>query len=93
MEPDVEHIAEQERQRSLCSNISGRIAGRLKDGNAIIAQITRAFIEKLAIDASAYDLKLENIRLKEEISSLKHKEIARDKEINALRTTIIFVKT
>lgn len=84
----LEHLAELERQRSLCSNISGRIAGRLKDGNAIVAQITRAFIEKLAIDDSAYDLKMENIQLKEEINSLKHKEVARDKEIDALRKTI-----
>lgn len=43
----LEHLAELDRQRSLCSNISGIVAGRMKDSGIIASEITRAMIEKL----------------------------------------------
>jgi len=43
----LDHLAELEQQRARCSNISGRVAGRMKDSKAIATEIVKAMTEKL----------------------------------------------
>lgn len=42
----LEHL-ELKQQRARCSNISGRVAGRMKESKQIATEITKAMIEKL----------------------------------------------
>jgi len=95
MEPAVmgarclDHLTELERQRSLCSNISGIVAGKMKQSNEIVTAITQVFISKLASSGDVYTLRNENVALKAELSDLKYKDEAQAKEIEALRKMVI----
>ncbi|XP_025264641.1 uncharacterized protein LOC112638009 [Camponotus floridanus] len=84
----LDHLNEIENQRSRCSNISGRVAGRMKDSKRIAAEITKAMIERLTLAGDAFSLKNENFALKEELEEIKRKEQAQSKEINSLRKMI-----
>jgi len=56
----LDHLNEIENQRSRCSNISGRVAGRMKDSKRIAAEITKAMIERLTCAGDTFLLKNEN---------------------------------
>lgn len=88
----LEHLAELDRQRTLCSNMSGQVAGRMKDGKYVAAEITKALVEKLATAGDVYGLRNENFSLKEEVNELKRKEQAQAKEIDSLRRTITMLE-
>lgn len=79
------HLAELEQQRSRCSNISGRVAGRMKESKQIATEITKAMIEKLITVGDVFTLRNENFSLKEELSELKRRERAQSEEIQNLR--------
>lgn len=79
------HLAELEQQRSRCSNISGRVAGRMKESKLIASEITKAMIEKLTTVGDVFSLRNENFTLKEELSELKRREQAQNNEILNLR--------
>jgi len=84
----LEHLAELERQRSLCSNISGIVAGRMKDSGAIASEITRAMIEKLTTIGDVIGLRNQNFSLKEKLDEIKRREQAQCEEIRTLRKMI-----
>lgn len=84
----LEHLAELDRQRNLCSNISGIVAGRMKDSGAIASEITRAMIEKLTTVGDVIGLRNENFFLKEELDKIKRREQAQSHEIHTLRKMI-----
>lgn len=82
------HLTELEQQRSRCSNISGRVAGRMKESRIIASEISKAMIEKLTTVGDVFSLKNENFSLKEELNELKRREKAQSKEIDSLRRMI-----
>jgi len=84
----IDHLAELDRQRSLCSNISGIVAGRMKDSGRIATEITKALIEKLTTVGDVITLKNENFSLKEELGEIKRREKAQNEEILTLRKMI-----
>lgn len=84
----LDYLAELDRQRSLCSNLSGQVNGWIKDTGLIASEITKALIEKLMTVGDVYGLKNENFSLKEEVNELKRKEQAQSKEMISLRKTI-----
>jgi len=84
----LEHLAEMDRQMSLCSNISGIVAGRMKDSGIIASEITRAMIEKLTTVGDVISLRNENFSLKEGLDEIKRREQAQCKEIQTLRKMI-----
>lgn len=85
----LDHLAELEQQRARCSNISGRVAGRMKDGKIVITEMVKAMIEKLTCVGDTFALKNENYALKEELSEIRRKEQAQSKEILSSRNMII----
>lgn len=85
----INYISEFDRQESLCNNINGIIAGRMKDNAAIATLITKALITKLTSTGDMYTVRNENQEFKDEISKLKQKDSAQTKEINALRGMVI----
>lgn len=70
----LDHLAELDKQRALCFNISGQVAGRMKDSQIIATEITKALIEKLTTVGNVFSLRNENFSLKEEVGELKRKE-------------------
>jgi len=84
----LDHLSELDKQRSLCSNFSGQVAGRMKDSRIIATEITKALIEKLMTVGDVYSLRNENFSLKEEVNELKRKEQTQNKEIETLRKMI-----
>lgn len=82
------HLTELELQRSRCSNISGRVAGRMKESRIIASEIIKAMIEKLTTVGDVFSLKNENFSLKEELNELKRREKTQSKEIDSLRRMI-----
>lgn len=84
----LEHLAELEQQRARCSNISGRVAGRMKESKQIATEITKAMIEKLITVGDVFTLKNENYALKEELNELKRREQAQSKEMDSLRKLV-----
>jgi len=84
----LDHLNELELQRSRCSNISGQVAGRMKDSKFIATKITKALIEKLTTVGDVYGLRNEDFSLKEEIEELKRKDQAQSAEIENLRKMI-----
>lgn len=84
----LDHLNEIENQRSRCSNISGRVAGRMKDSKRIAAEITKAMVERLTCAGDVFSLKNENFALREELEEVKRKEQALSKEILSLRKMI-----
>ncbi|GAB1869618.1 Reverse transcriptase [Camponotus japonicus] len=84
----LDHLAELDQQRARCSNISGRVAGRIKDSRIVAAEIVKAMVEKLTSTGDVFALKNENCALKEELSNIKHREEAQNKEIDSLRKLI-----
>jgi len=84
----LEHLSELEQQRARCSNISGRVAGRMKESKQIATEITKAMIEKLTTVGDIFTLKNENYALKEELNELKRREQAQGREIESLRKLV-----
>lgn len=84
----LDHLTELEYQRSRCSNISGRVAGRMKDSKFIATEITKAMIKKLTTVGDVFTLRNENFSLKEELNKIERKEQAQNKEIQDLRKMI-----
>lgn len=84
----LDYLAELDRQRGLCGNLSGQVAGRMKDSRLVAVEITKALIEKITVDGDVYGLRNENFSLREEINELRRKEQAQCKEIDSLRKTI-----
>lgn len=85
----LDHLAEMERQRYLCSNISGRIAGMLKDCRATTVNIVGAMVEKLEATGDVVHLKTQNLQLREDLAVARRKTDRQEKEINDLRRAII----
>lgn len=65
------HLTELEQQRSRCSNISGRVAGRMKESRQIATEITMAIIRKLITVSDVFSLRNENFSLKQEFNEIK----------------------
>lgn len=85
----LDYIAEMERQRYLCSNISGRIAGMLKDCGTTAGNIVGAMTERLEASGDATHLKIQNLQLREDLAEAKRKAERQEKEIDDLRRAII----
>lgn len=82
------HLTELELQRSRCSNISGRVASRMKESRQIATEITKAMIEKLTTVGDVFSLRNKNFSLKQELSEIKRREQAQNKEISSLRKLV-----
>lgn len=76
----LDNLLELDRQRRLCSNISGHVAGRMKDCKEVVSRITRVLIEKLEATGDVFNLNNRNFQLAEEVNILKHRLEVKDKE-------------
>ncbi|GAB1861622.1 hypothetical protein CAJAP_02701 [Camponotus japonicus] len=56
----IDYLSEWDRQRRICSNISGSVASRMKDCMYIVTEMTRAFTSKLTSLGDPVVLKQEN---------------------------------
>lgn len=80
----LDHLAELDRQRRRCSNLSGDVAGSMKKGNMVVSEIVKAFIERLSLEGDVSALRVENHSLREKVSALQRKEAAQRKIIDDL---------
>lgn len=85
----LDHLAELDRQRRRCGNLSGDVTGSFKKGNIVVTEIVKAFIERLFLDGDVSALKVENHSLKEEVAALQRKEAAQRKVIEDLTRIVV----
>lgn len=76
----LDNLLELDRQRRLCGHISGHVAGRMKDCKEVVSRITRALVEKLEASGDVVGLNANNLKLTEEVRSLKRRLAAKEKE-------------
>jgi len=88
-EAGLAHLAEIERQRYMCGNLSGKVDGMLKDCNIAASNIIEALVEKLEATGDVTHLKTQNLKLREDLSEARRKINRQDQEITDLRKSII----
>lgn len=85
----IDHLTEMERQRYLCNNLNGEISGMMKNCGAVAKNIVGALIEKLESEGDASYLKIQNMKLREDLSEAKRKMDKQELEIGKLRKDMI----
>lgn len=66
-EAGLAYLAEVERQRYMCGNLSGKVDGIIKDCNATASNIIEALVEKLTVQGDVSHLRTQNLKLTEEL--------------------------
>lgn len=84
-----DYIRELERQRKICGNLSGNVEGRMKDCTFVLSKLCEAFTEKTEILGDATYLKIQNVKIMDELNKIKKKMEAKDNEILKMRRIII----
>lgn len=69
----LDYLAEIERQRYTCGNLSGKIDGMIKDCGMVVTGIVGVLIEKLEAVGDALYLKAQNYKLREDLAKARRK--------------------
>lgn len=88
----LDHLAEIERQRYTCGNLSGRIDGMIKDCGAVATNIIGALTEKLEAVGDVPYLKAQNFKLREELAEARRKIDRQENEIRDLRKGMLMLE-